>query len=76
MYHWTKNLDAKKRATPQWLFYRGLKFPAWDGYLSRDERRSSNAYYVFFGGAKLTDAAIRHRVDIMIEKGLYQHEAA
>ena len=74
-YRWAKNLEAKK-AAPPCFYYRRLKFPAWDGYLTRDEQRSNESFYAFFGGVKLTDKAIRYRVDKMIEKGLYQFEAA
>ena len=70
MYHWQKNLDAIE--PPAELCYRGLVFPRWMGHLTRDEIRSGQTYFAFWGCTKLTARAIRYYVDRMIEKGEYE----
>ena len=72
MYHWEKN----EGGGPPRLSYRGLTFPVWAGFLSRDEIRSKKTYYAYFGGTKLTEQAVRYHVDHLIDKGVYLPKAA
>ncbi len=49
--------------------YKGLTFPIYVGPRTRDEIRSGNTYYAFYGNQHMTARSIRYYVDQMIATG-------
>lgn len=71
--HW---LDKDAVKPPNHFYYKGLTFAKYHGNLSREERRSGDIFYAFFGGKPMHKRAIEYQVDKMIARGEWKYQAA